>query len=238
VQNLYRRRIEIAQKIWSRLLQGYYKDRKELIRVVEREYKNAEIEPIRGRSKIKQYEKELTTLYLLGKYGLGLSPEEYSKVFDKFFRMEMLCEKAYRDILTGKQPSEVFHEIFGTTSEDIVFRVIRLAYIMVLLGFEGEETLIQLLDRINESLPELSERIKRFKKFYVALRIAEAIATRKVRNRLEKEALKHALCLRLKAEKSAPSDDEIRLIATEVYGLPEYLVNDVLKAKNIELALE
>mgnify|MGYP000150217433 CR=1 FL=1 len=235
MQRLHRKRIEVATKLWGLILKGYFSSREDLCAALKNEYRRLGIEPIRGKSKIKAYDKELATVYLVGKYGLGISPYDYPKVFKKFFSLELSCEAALDRILSGENPRIVMEEIFNEVTEDIIFRVIRLTYISVLLEFKEEEILIELLKAFEDSYPELSERFRRFKKFYIAFRIAEAIVARDVRNRLEKEALKHALCLKLNATRAAPSDNEVRMIATEVLGMPEYIVNDVLKAQNIEL---
>lgn len=237
MQALHRRRIEIAVKLWGRILQGAYNSREELVSDLEREYRRARLEPIRGKSKRLAYDKELTVVYLVGKYGLGINPEDYPKVYRRLFDLEIKCEEALRRILKGEDARRVLEALFPEVTEDVVFRVVRLAYVAALLEFAEEEDLVRLLGAIESSMPELTDRIRRFKKFYIAFRLAEAIAAREVRNRLEKEALKHALCIKFGAERLAPPDREIRLIATEVLGMPEYLVNDVLKARRLELSL-
>ena len=237
MQSLHRKRIEIAIKLWSKILQGTYSSRSELVKDLESEYKRAKLEPIRGKSRRNAYDKELTVVYLVGRYGLGLEPREYPKVYRRLFELELKCEEALGRILGGEDPNTVMRDVFDRVTEDLVFRVIRLAYVSVLLEFSSENCLIKLLSAFEKAMPSLHDRFRRFKKFFVAFRIAEAIVAREVRNRLEKEALKHALCLKFGAEKSAPPDEEIRLIATEVLGMPEYIVNDVLKARNIELTL-
>ncbi len=235
MQRLHRKRIEIATKLWSQILRGAFASREELVDTLRKEYERASIEPIRGKSKRNAHDKELVVVYLVGKHGLGIDPEEYSKVYKKLFDLELKCEEAIDRVLSGEDPKEVFNDLFGEITEDIVFRVVRTAYVAALLEFMDEDKLIDLLARLEEGMPELSDRFRRFKKFYIAFRIAEAIVAREIRNRLEKEALKHALCIKFGAEKSAPSDNEVRMIATEVLGMPEYLVNDVLKARDLEL---
>ena len=65
--------------------------------------------------------------------------------------------------------------------------------------------------------------------------IAEMIVIGEVRNRLEKETLKHVLCMKFKASKSAPSDSFIREIAVNVLKAKEFEVNTALKLEKIEL---
>ena len=67
--------------------------------------------------------------------------------------------------------------------------------------------------------------------------MAEQIAGGMIRNRIEKETLKHALCLKFNAVKSAPSDSFVREIATKVLKADEFRVNDTLSMVSIEADL-
>lgn len=231
---IHAKRIDIVMEIWTQILNNKFKSRSELISFVEKIYKREKIEPIRGRSKVRMYEKELITIYILGKYGLGFTYKDYSQYFDHFFARELLCEKAFNRIKNSEDPRKVIKELFNEVSEDIIFKVIRFGYIGVLFKFIPEADFINVLKKFEKSMPELNYKFKKFKKFYIALRVAEAIVSGNVRTRFEKEAIKHALCLRLNAIKQAPSDDEIRLFATEIFGAEEYQVNSVLKKLEIE----
>jgi hypothetical protein len=108
----------------------------------------------------------------------------------------------------------------------------------VLLGFKPEDGLVLLLDRLSELFPGLNHKIASFKKFYIAFKIAQGIAEGTVRTRLEKEALKHALCIKFKAEKAAPSDDFIRELAINVLKLQERYVANAVSLKTPEEEIE
>ena len=235
MQRVHRRRIEAAIDIWSMILKDRFGSREELVKYLRKVYERASLEPIRGRSKLNAYDKELVTVYLVGKYGLGIDYNEYEGVVERLLGLEARCERALDEILAGAPAREAILRHLGSLSEDAVFRVIRLAYVAALLEFRREEDLIRLLARLEEEFPEYEKKLKGFKKYYVAFRIAEAIAAGEIRNRLEKEAYKHALCMRLNAAKLAPPDDQIRFIATEILGVKEFEVNDVLRMEGIEL---
>ncbi|MEM0366487.1 MAG: DUF2192 domain-containing protein, partial [Acidilobaceae archaeon] len=83
--------------------------------------------------------------------------------------------------------------------------------------------------------PEKSKTIKNYIKFYIAFKIAEAISNGEVRDRISKEALKHALALEFKLEKRGlPDDSYIRMIAREVFNIPEKILNNILTARSLK----
>jgi len=233
MKELHTKRIEAAIDVWSRIMKGEFTSRDQLVDYVEKLYALNGIEPIRGKTKINIYDKELATVYLVGRYGLGLDDEEFSRFAD-LFPIEYKAEKVIEKVLSGEDPREAMLGEYGGVDENTVFRVLRLAMTAVLLGFMPEERFIRLLERFEESFDEYRRKIQGFKRFYIAFRLAEEVAAGRIRNRIEKEAFKHALCLRLKAEKVAPPDSLVREIAIHVLAAPEYKVNDALRVGSIE----
>lgn len=236
MRGVYRDRIEACVDIWSAILKGRIKSRERAVETLREVYKRRNVEPLRGRTKIDIFDKEMATLYLVGRYGLGLG-DEYGELYEKIFGRELRCERALERILGGEDPRSVIGEELGEINENLVFRVIRLTFTAALLGFRSEDSLVELLSRLEEAFPEYRKRFLGFKKFYIAFKIAEGIAAGEVRNRLEKEALKHALCIKFNARKSAPPDSLIREIAVGVLKVDEFRVNDALKVDNIELKI-
>lgn len=226
MQELHKRRVEVAINIWGEILSGVFSDRYELAEFLREAYEENGLEPIRGKTKIDIYDKELATVYLVGKYGLGLE-EEFEK-FSELFSIEIKSEKVIERVQRGESPRTAMIEIFGSPDENMVFRVLRLAMTAVLLGFMPEDVFISILSSFEKDFPELEKNFQGFKRFYIAYRIAEEIAAGKVRNRIEKETLKHAMCVRLNAEKAAPPDWFIREIAVEALRVPERKVNSAL----------
>ncbi|MCD6563806.1 MAG: DUF2192 domain-containing protein [Thermoproteales archaeon] len=237
MQRLHKDRIEIALNLWSKVVKGEIKTRNELVSKLKTQYIRNRIEPIRGKTKINIFDKELATVFLVGKYGLGLEEEEYKEKFESLFKKETLCEKAIEEIIIGKNPREVINRLFGNINEDIIFRILRLQATGVFLEFKDEDTLVKLINIFEKAFPEYAKKIEGFKKFYIAFKMAEQIAGGNIRNRIEKETLKHALCLKFNALKSAPSDSFVREIATQVLKAEEFKVNDTLSMINIEAEL-
>ncbi len=232
MQGLHKKRIEVAVNIWGEVLQGSFSSRAELVEYLREIYQENGLEPIRGKTKIDIYDKELATVYLVGKYGLGLEEEieKYSDIFTIEFRSDRVLDK----VLQGESPRKSMLEVFGSLDENMVFRVLRLAMTAVILGFMPEEKFITVLSMFEKEFPELEKNITGFKRFYIAFRLAEEIAAGKIRNRIEKETLKHAMCVRLNAEKAAPPDWFIREIAVEALKIPEYRVNAALSFSDRE----
>lgn len=214
-------------------MKGEFSSREQLVDYIEKLYELNEIEPIRGKTKINIYDKELATVYLVGRYGLGLDDEEFSRFID-LFPIEYKAEKVIEHVFEGANPRRAMLDEYGEIDENTVFRVLRLAMTAVLLGFMSEERFIDLLEKFEETFEEYRRKIQGFKRFYIAFRLAEEVAAGNIRNRIEKEAFKHALCLRLRAEKVAPPDALVREIAINVLGAPEYKVNDALRVGSVE----
>ncbi|RLE62510.1 MAG: hypothetical protein DRJ49_03460 [Thermoprotei archaeon] len=234
--NILKDRIEACIEIWSNILQRPRTSRPTVVELLKRTYERKGIEPIRGKTKIKIYDKEMITLYLVGKYGLGVFDE---KLHSEIFSKEVRVENIVNEILSGNPIQLTLEKYFGKISEDIVFRVLRLCLTKVLFNWESEETLKRMLDLFEKEFPRLEYKFRTFKRFYIALVLARSIVEGKVKDRLEKEALKHSLCMRFSAIKCAPSDSFIRDIAVNVFKGNEREVNKVLSTKDeIELKIE
>jgi len=229
-RGLHAKRIEACIELISRALRGEISTRGELVKELELLYERWGIEPIRGRTKINIYDKELCTVYVVAKYGLGLEPDTYRDFYEKFLGPELRAERAAEKLKEGRGADAVLEE-FGAAGEEVVFRIARLEATAVLLGFKREEGLASLLSSLERSFPHLSQKILGFKRFFVAFKLAQAIAVGLVSNRLEKEAYKHALCLRLGAPRAAPSDDLVREILVNVLKGSERLARSVLMLK-------
>lgn len=231
---LHGKRVEVCLDLISKALRGEIGSRDELIRELERAYARLNIEPIRGRSKINIYEKEMCTVYVVAKYGVGLDPNEYRDFYDKYLYVELKAEKAAERLRAGEGERAIIEEM-GSADEDAVFRVARLEATAVLLGFKSDDDLAALLEAIEKAFPNLVQKINGFKKFFIAFKVAQALLSGNVTNRLEKEALKHALCIKFNAVKAAPSDEFIREIAVNVLGASERLVSNALTLKQQRL---
>ena len=226
-KDLYKDRIEACIEIWSKLLNGEIESRDEVRSLLEKYYQERMIEPIRGKTKIDIFDKELITLYIVGKYGLGVSDE--LSIVQKIFNLEEKCESTFFRILNGDNVKEVFKEVFGTEKESwIIFRVLRFGLTLMLLGFLSEEEFLSVFSRIVEAYTDLKDRFRGFARFFIALRLGEAIASGRVKDSLEKEAFKHTLCLKVGFPKSAPSDELVYDMTRSIFKVRESRLRQIL----------
>ncbi|MCD6508834.1 MAG: DUF2192 domain-containing protein [Thermoprotei archaeon] len=229
-KRLYSDRTETCIEIWGMILEGIADTRGKIRALLEEYYNERNIEPIRGKTKIDIFDKELITLYIVGKYGLGLQSEA-RKIFDGALELESKCDLAYHMMRRGENPRDVMNKVFGSLDSPILFRVLRFAVTLTLLGFEREENLIKTLQSVANAFPEYASRFPLFARFYITLRLGEAIALGKIRTPLEKETMKHALCMKMGFSKCAPSDTLIYDIAKSIYKVKEEKLRRLLSLR-------
>ncbi|MEM1508681.1 MAG: DUF2192 domain-containing protein [Thermofilaceae archaeon] len=224
-------RIEASLTLISEIVKGSIEDRKSAVKRLEELYDSSGIEPIRGWTKVDIFDKEMCTVYVIAKYGLGLSPDEYPDLYGHILSLEVKAERAAERLSRGEGIEAIEKEL-GSTDENVVFRIARLAATTTILGFKNEDYLARLLNRLEELLPNLDHKINGFKRFYIAFRVAQAIANGDVRNRLEKETLKHALSMKFNATRVVPSDEFVREILMNVLKVDEnYYSKNILNTK-------
>ncbi|MEM0267356.1 MAG: DUF2192 domain-containing protein, partial [Thermofilaceae archaeon] len=179
---LHSERINACLDLISKALRGELHSREDLVLELERIYGQRGVEPIRGRTKINIFDKEVCTVYVVAKYGLGLDPDEYKDFYEKFLNVELRAERAAERLLAGEGERAVAEEM-GVADENAVFRIARLEATAVLMGFKSEERLSTLLARLEEAFPQLTQKIQGFKRFFIAFAVAQAIAVGKVTTR-------------------------------------------------------
>ncbi|MEM4511832.1 MAG: DUF2192 domain-containing protein [Acidilobaceae archaeon] len=228
-------RINILMDVWQKIIEMWEESggaltRHDIARVLSEVYKREKIAPIKGASNPQDiYDKELSSLYVVGRYGMGLE-EEYSELFDKIFVEEYKYENAISIILS--EPPERARErvrilLGGSPDDNTLARILRLKMVQVYFGFDRDETFLQLLKKLREVFPDKEKVASNYAKFYVAFKIAEAISRGEIKDKITKEAAKRALALELGlSKKRMPDDDYIRIIAMEVFkASPKHLQN-------------
>jgi hypothetical protein len=228
-RGVYKTRVSVAIDVLSRLLREHIVDRGLAADILRVAYEEAGLSPIMGASTPPDiYDKELATLYVVARYGLGLDQEE-PEWFNTLFYRELAYEEAARRLLEGRVEKAELERLLGGLDENQVARMLRVVTTKILLGYAGEDELIRLLRRIPEALPDYAKVARKYARFYIALRVAEAIATRRVRSRIEKEALKQALAARIGLEKVIPDDKYIAIIAQRLFHQPRGRLAKILK---------
>ncbi len=204
--------------------------REQAIEVLKEEYAKRGLSPIKGSAEPSDlYDKELTSLYIMGKYGMGLE-QQYPELFDSVFSVEIKIDQASELLISkGQSARDAVTALLGQMDGNTVARLLRMALTKIYFGFSDEELIRSLATAITQAFPDRSDDVNRFLKFYSAFTIAEAIEEGSVRDRVSKEALKHALALRLgKGKEIFPSDRYIAKIASDVFGVPTRVLRQIL----------
>ncbi len=227
MNTIYRDRIETAVELVGEAINEDW-DREKLKVELVKKYKERGIEPLKGLATPPDLiDKELATVYAVAKYGLGLEEEvkalDYEKKLEK--AAELILEK-------GRDARDEVLALLGEMNGNVLSRIFRVVFTPVVLGFRKEEDLIKLLHRAAEAFPEQEVTVRKYAKFYIAFRVAEAIASGNVRNKIEKEALKQSLSIRLGIPKVNPDDNYIASIAVSVFKVNPKKLERVLKMKS------
>jgi hypothetical protein len=224
----YKLHVDACNEVLSLILAGSIRSRSEVVEKLAEAYKRRGIGPIRGWSSKNLYDKEMAMVYLVCRRGLGLELSE-NPVLSQIFSHEVKYEGICREVLEGAKPYDVIQKTVGEINKNTIFRALRLMLTAVVLGFEEEDKLFKLHRALAEEFKGYEKGFRSFMKFYIALRVAEKIALREIRNKNEKEALKLAMCLRIGVERGAPPDKLISLIAREVFGVPKRVISKILR---------
>ncbi len=226
--NPYKARIEALIKVWSEITSSNRRDwtREELADLVFAEYSRRKIEPLRGKLRPPDiFEKELSSLYFVGKYGLGLA-EECPEIFNGPLALENKVDKLVNDLMNNENLS--LKQALGTITKDELIKILRVPFTGVVLGFIKEEAFTKFLEELIKEYPEFKDTIRNYKRFYIAFRLAESIAKREIKSKVAKEALKHAIAVRINSQKNMPSDKYIYTIASEVFKIPSRILQKIL----------
>ncbi len=226
-----RQRIEAAMEALSAILNKGVTERKEAVKILEETYKRHAVQPIRGKAWPPDiWDKEMATLFTLAKYAFMLD-EENPDLFNKVFSYEETLEEAAR-IIREKPPEDArrlaLFLLGGNIDDNTVARLLRVESTKVTLGFEDEDKLIELLHKLPKVFPEHEKTVRKYTRYYIALRLAQAIAAGIVRSRITKEAFKQALAVKIGLEKTMPDDEYVEHIALTVFAVPKRRLSRIL----------
>ncbi len=232
-----KKRINVLIDVWNKVIElweesGGSLSRGDVVKILKDVYEKESIKPLKGASNpLDLYDKELTSLYVVGKHGMGLE-EQYPELFDSIFSDEVKFESAINIVL--KEPVERATEkvktILGDLSDNTIARILRLKMTEVFFGFSSNESFVNLVKVFSKAFPSKSRIIENYTRFYIAFKVAEAIARGEVRDKISKEALKHALALELGLtdKRKLPDDNYISRIAVEVFNIPQKSLSTIL----------
>lgn len=232
----HKKRLQIAVSLLSELTKSPQPpNRQEVVDMLREAYERSKLQPIRGTSLPPDiYDKEMSTLYVVGKYGLLLH-EEYPKLFAEIFYKEEAYERALELIAGGnyEEARKILKEssASGYIDSNTVARMLRIPLTRLILGFMAEEEFAKILHAVSEAIPEERKTVENYTRFFIAFKVAEGIYRGEIKNKGYKEAVKKALAIRLGFPRSVPSDNYIEAIAESVFGISPEVLSKVLKAK-------
>ncbi|MEM0249803.1 MAG: DUF2192 domain-containing protein [Desulfurococcaceae archaeon] len=228
--------MQVAVALLSELVKSFDNvDRSIAVEMLKKAYQAHKLQPIRGKAQPPDiYDKEMATLYIIGKYGLKLD-QEYPELFEKVFYVEEALECTLNSVLEGKlkEAREKLKELSpsGTIDSNIIARLLRMPLTKLTLGFLSEEEFKNVLYKVLEAFPEEERTVMNYAKFFVGLKLAELIFKGEVRSREEKEALKKALAIRIGFSKSVPSDEYVKAIAKSVFSVSDKVLEKLLYSR-------
>ena len=226
-----RQRIDAAMETLSKLLRDEVFDRKKAVKLLEKVYKSKAIQPLRGKAWPEDiWDKEMATLYVIAKYALVLD-EENPDFFHKLFNYEETLEETAN--IVRERPVEEARKLAlfmlgGSIDDNTVARLLRVVTTAVVMGFKGENELIELLRKLGKVFPEQEHTVRKYARYFIALRVAQAIAAGLIRSRIDKEAFKQALAAKIGLEKIMPDDEYIAFIASTVFEVPRKRLQKIL----------
>ncbi len=228
VKEIYRDKVKALTDIWSTVLLKWQElSRDSLIAYLQKVYMERGIRPFRGFRAENLYEKELTSLYVVGKDGLGLF-EDNKPVFDKLLYNEELFDDIYQ-MISDNQPYEAFMKASSNT--DVIARALRVGFTRSIFSFSDFEELFESLRNLDATgLDPLKHTAMSFSRFVTAFLLAEGIAEKRLRNRISVEAEKKAISIRIGIKYPAPKYEYIQLIAKEVFGISEKVLKRIFES--------
>lgn len=231
-------RLEVLKDLWAKIVDIWESrgilTRDEVVAMLRGAYERAGLEPIRGKALPDDiYDKEMASLYVVGKYGMGIE-DQYPEIFDRVFYREVKYEAAAKALLGGRPEvaRAKVESILGTVTDNELARMLRLKLTEVYFGFADEGELFELLKSLAKAFPEKERIAVKYARFYTALMIARKISEGEVRNRIYKEAYKQAAAVKLGLHGVLPDDDYIADIARSVYHVPERILRSTLKLES------
>jgi len=235
-RQLYKSRIEAATEIWSKIMKNEVSSRNQLEELLYIIYKQRTIEPFRGLSKVRIYDKEIATPYIVGKYGLGIVDGDLENALKGIFNVEITCDEIYEFLRSrnfqlnsdddiNQLRKMIDNEVLGVKTDERGFRFLRYVFTGTIMRFFPEEDFVGSYKALATAFPNLANDFLRYVKFYVAFRVAEDIALGNIKSIEEKKIMKYTHCLRLNLTKCVPHDKLIREIALRVYKVPRRVLD-------------
>lgn len=233
--NIKRKRISVLVNVWSKILKEGITSREIVVDLLRRSYEEAGVEPIRGSSFSPDiYDKDMASLYIVGKLGLGIDKELDRTILDKIFPVETMIEGIVDKILKVSDYEELCRSdenICKALDDKLVARILRYVFTLYYFGFIDKNTFFSFMRKAYQVLKPMEETIRRFAKFVIAYEVGRKISENEVKNKLDINMVKNTVALEIGIPNALPSLGYIADVAKHFFELPHNLVNS-LKSKN------
>lgn len=230
--SLKRKRVKVYVNVLSELILMDNPTREDAINILKNSLEASNISPFRGISKPPDiYEKELTSLYVISTRGLNIY-EEYNDKLGNIFHIE----KIYDDLLKVVESSDInslkesFKQLLGRdVSDSDLTKLLRLVMTLYYLDFVKSDYVVVALKKIANAFPEYIDVVRRYVKFFIAIKISSDIANGLIRNKMKKDLTKQLISLDIGVSKAVPSDKYIQEIAKILFNVPKNIISKILK---------
>lgn len=229
--NLKRRRIEALTTVWSILVSKPIKNREEVVEILKDTYNSMSIEPIRGSSNPPDlYDKEMASLYIIGKWGLGIDRDISEEILKTVFSTEMLFEKVL-NVLSKVSTREDFckevDDLCTQLNDSFIARFLRFAFTLYYFGFIKFEDLVTILKKLYNFYDMFQDTVRRFTKFVIAYEVGARIASGQIKSLMDINMTKNVIALNIGIPKATPSLSYIVEVSKHFFTLPENIVKSI-----------
>jgi len=219
-----RKRLKILVDVWGEIMSraGESLTRSEVIEILKERYRKDGVEPVKGAANPSDiYERDLIALYIVGVEGLGIVAELPNHVLEIFEQERRYLEAA--DLILGEGSDDIrgrLTEVLGTQPDSsTISKIFRVELLRYYYGFKDRDDMPRIIEALSRAFPEEERTFRRLSKFYIAVKVAEAIIKGDARDWTTKEAIKQAIAVKLGSPRALPDDSYISKIMYTVFGV-------------------
>ncbi|MCI4436470.1 MAG: DUF2192 domain-containing protein [Ignisphaera sp.] len=231
--NIKRKRIEALTSAWSIIISKADLKREDVVNILRSVYESMKVEPIRGASAPSDiFDKEVASLYIIGKWGLGIDKDVPEDVFRNVFSLELQFDKMFEVLKRSTTREEFCKELGDLCSrfdDSFIARFLRFVFTLYYFGFASFDDLILTLKKIYAFFEHFQETVRRFTKFVIAYEVGSRIASGKIRNEMELNMEKNLLALSIGIPRAVPSSSYIVEVSKHFFALPQNIVKKLVK---------
>lgn len=229
--NLRRKRVQALVNAWSKIIREGAVSRDRAAEILKKCYEELKIEPIRGVSLSPDlYDKDLISLYIIGKLGLGIEKEFGKDNIKKLFYIETKIEhivNKFKNVSSYEELCKEDAELCSGLDDKFVARILRYIFTMYYFGFIDRETFVELIRKSYTILKPMEETVRRFAKFVIAYEVGRKAIESEIRTKMELNMVKNTIALDLGIPNALPSTGYIIDVAKYFFNLPRDFINNL-----------